>query len=198
MGRPRQFDVDNALTAARDLFWRNGFEGTSMTELTEAMGITKPSLYATYGNKEGLFRKALDSYWANCMAFVEEALAEPTARRVVEHLLYGSADAQTDRARPPGCLVTNAALVCSEASQAIKRELIEWRAAPETALRRRLERALAAGDLPEDADPADLARYVTAVIQGMAVQAASGADRETLHGVVRMALRAWPGPGCAP
>ncbi len=195
MGRPREFDVDDALAAARDLFWRNGFEGTSMAELTEAMGITRPSLYATYGNKEELFRKALDSYRTICMAFVEEALEAPTARQAVERLLYGAADAQTDRARPPGCLVTNGALVCSDASQAIKRELIEWRAVPETALRRRLERALAAGDLPKDADPADLARYVTAVMQGMAVQAASGAGRETLHGVVRMALRAWPGSG---
>jgi AcrR family transcriptional regulator len=192
MGRPREFDVDEALATALDQFWRKGFEGTSVNDLTEAMGITKPSLYATFGNKEELFRKALDRYQSTCMTFVEEALAEPAAFQVVERLLYGYATCQTDGAHPPGCLDTNGALVCSEAAEPVRRELIARRTAQEAALRRRLEHALETGDLPADSDPADLARYVMAVIQGMAVQAASGASRETLHGVVRTALRAWP------
>ena len=195
MGRPREFDVDDALAAARDLFWRKGFEGTSLADLTEAMGITRPSLYATYGNKEELFRKALDSYRSTCMAFVEAALAAPTAREVAERLLFGYADSQTGDARPPGCLVTHGALVCSDAAEAIRQELIEWRAAPEVALRRRLERALDAGDLPGGTDPTALARFVMTVVHGMAVQAASGAERDTLHGVVGTALQAWPRPG---
>ncbi len=192
MGRPREFDVDEALAKALHLFWRKGFEGTSMTDLTEAMGIAKPSLYATFGNKEELFRKALDSYQSTCMAFFDAALAEPTARQAVERLLFGFADVQTDCAHPPGCLETNGALVCSDGADHIRRELIARRAGQVAVLQRRLERARGAGDLSADADPADLARFVMTVVQGMAVQAASGAGRDALYGVIRTALRAWP------
>lgn len=192
MGRPREFDVDDALGAALNLFWRKGYEGTSLTDLTEAMGITRPSLYAAFGNKEELFRKALDSYQATCMIFADAALAEPTARQVVERMLYGFADAQTDCEHPPGCLDTNGALVCSEAAEPIRQELIARRATQEAELRLRLERALAEGDLPAGADPAELAYYVMTVVQGMAVQAASGIGRDRLYCVVKTALRAWP------
>ena len=153
MGRPREFDVDHALAAALDQFWRKGFEGTSVTDLTAAMGITKPSLYATFGNKEELFQKALDSYQATCMVFIEPALAEPTARQVVERMLYGYADAQTDCAHPPGCLGTNAALVCSEAAEPIRQQLIARRTQQEAALERRLEIARDSGDLPTGSGP---------------------------------------------
>ena len=193
MGRPREFDVDEALGKALHLFWRKGFEGTSMTDLTDAMGIAKPSLYATFGNKEELFRKALDSYQSTCMAFFEGAMAQPTARGVVEHLLFGFADVQTDCANPPGCLETNGALVCSDGADHIRRELIARRAGQVAVLQRRLEHAQRAGDLAGEADPADLARYVMTVVQGMAVQAASGAGRDALYAVIRTALRAWPG-----
>ncbi len=192
MGRPREFDIDEALAKALHLFWRKGYEGTSMTDLTDAMGIAKPSLYATFGNKEELFRKALDSYQSTCMAFMEAAMVEPTAREVVEHLLFGFADVTTDCAHPPGCLETNGALVCSDGADHIRRELIARRAGLVTGLEHRLLRAQAAGDLSAGADPADLARYVMTVVQGMAVQAASGAGRDALHAVVRTALRAWP------
>ncbi|TLU74085.1 TetR/AcrR family transcriptional regulator [Lichenicoccus roseus] len=192
MGRPREFDVDVALAAALDVFWRNGFEGASMTDLTEAMGITRPSLYATYGNKEALFRRALDSYQSTCMTFFADALSRPTARMVAERILFGWADAQTDPAHPAGCLGTNGALACSNAAEPIRLELVARREAAEAALRRRLEQAVAEGDLPPDADPAALASYVMTVGQGMAVQAASGSTRALLYRVVDTALRAWP------
>ena len=193
MGRPREFDVDEALAKALHLFWRKGFEGTSMTDLTDAMGIARPSLYAAFGNKEELFRKALDSYQSTCMAFMQGALAEPTARLVAERLLFGFADVATDCANPPGCLETNGALVCSDGADHIRRELIARRAGQVAALEQRLWEAQAEGDLCRRADPADLARFVMTVVQGMAVQAASGAGRDALHAVVRTALRAWPG-----
>ena len=193
MGRHREFDVDDALSAALHVFWKKGFEGASLTDLTEAMAITRPSLYAAFGNKETLFRKALDRYQATCMSFLAQALDEPTARRVVETMLYGYADAQTDRTHPPGCLGTNGALVCSEAADPIRQELIRRREASERELRGRLERGIAEGDLPAGTDAADLASYVMTIVHGMSVQAASGADRERLHAVVRTALRAWPG-----
>ena len=192
MGRPRAFDPDRALAAALDLFWRKGFEGTSLSDLTGAMGISRPSLYGAFGNKERLFRLVLDRYQATCMSFFEEALRQPTARRMVERLLYGFADAQTDRVHPPGCLGTSGALACSEAADPIRTELIAHRATQEVALRQRLQRAVAEHDLPAATDVADLAGYVMTLVQGMSVQSASGADREMLYGIVRTALRAWP------
>ncbi|MBE7210569.1 MAG: TetR/AcrR family transcriptional regulator [Gluconacetobacter diazotrophicus] len=195
MGRHREFDSSEALSAALHVFWRKGFEGTSLTDLTEAMGINRPSLYAAFGNKEDLFRKALDQYMRTCIGFFEAALDRPTAREAAEAVLLGYADAQTDTANPPGCLVTHGALACSEASEPIRQELLRLRVLAEDRVRERLERATREGDLPADADPADLASYVMTVKQGMAVQAASGADRATLHAVVRNAMRAWPGQG---
>ncbi len=192
MGRPRAFDVDKALDRALKVFWRKGYEGASLPDLTKAMGINRPSLYAAFGNKEALFRKALERYVEGPAAYVREAIREPTARAVVERLLRGAADLLTDPRNPRGCLMVQGALACGEAANAIRRELISRRMAGEAAFRERFERAKAEGDLPADCDPADLARYVATVLQGMAVQAAGGASREQLRGVVEMALRAWP------
>lgn len=194
MGRPREFEIDEALDSALELFWRKGYEGTSLSDLTDAMGITRPSLYAAFGNKEELFRKALDRYDDTCMAFTRTAMKEPTARKVVDKLLHGFADAQTDQTHPPGCMGMNGALACSEEAEPIKRELVVRRLAGETALGRRLEEARAAGDLPADSAPADLARYVMTVAHGMAIQASSGACRDALYAVVAMTMRAWPSP----
>jgi AcrR family transcriptional regulator len=192
VGRPRGFDADEALDRALELFWRHGYEGTSLSDLTAAMGINRPSLYAAFGNKEALFRKALDRYAEARLAFTREALAEPTARAVVERLLLGSVDAQTPPRGPRGCLAVQGALACGPEAVAIQRELAARRAAGEAALRERLERAQREGDLLGDADPADLARFATTVMQGTAVQAAAGASRTQLRRVVLQALRAWP------
>ncbi|AGA27031.1 TetR/AcrR family transcriptional regulator [Singulisphaera acidiphila] len=191
-GRPRVFDLEEALERALEVFWRKGYEGTSLQDLTEAMGINRPSLYAAFGNKEDLFRKALDRYVEGPGSFVRESLCEPTARAVVERLLNGAALMQTSPCRPHGCLVVQSALVGGAAADPIRQELVSLRSAVETALRRRLERASAEGDLPPDADPADLARYVATITHGMAVQAAGGASLEELQRVVLIALRTWP------
>jgi len=192
MGRPREFDVDKALDLALQVFWRKGYEGASMADLTETMGITKPSLYAAFGNKEELFRKALDRYVDGPGGYVQAALAKPTARAVVEHLLYESADAVTDPNHPPGCLAVQGALSCGDATESIKQELMSRRAKGEQDLRQRFERAIAEGDLPQGYDAADLAAYVSAILQGMAVQAAGGTTREQLRKIAEMALRTWP------
>ncbi|MBL8795401.1 MAG: TetR/AcrR family transcriptional regulator [Planctomycetia bacterium] len=191
-GRPREFDVEQALEQALQVFWRKGYEGTSLPDLTAAMGINRPSLYAAFGNKEALFRRAVERYVAGPAAFVRQALAEPTARAVAERLLHGSADLLTRPGQPPGCLVVQGALACGKEADPIRQELAARRAAAQTALRKRLQRARTEGDLPTDADPADLARYLTAVMHGMAVQAVGGASRAELRRVAELALRVWP------
>lgn len=194
MGRPREFDVDEALETAMELFWRKGYEGTSLTDLTEGMGITKPSLYGVFGNKEGLFLKALERYERTKMNFFHEALKEPKARDVAERILRGFADSQTAETGPSGCLGINGALACSEAAAEIQKCLIENRHRGERDLGKRFERAAKEGDLPSGQEPYDLARYIMTISQGTAIQAASGADRPALYRVIDMALQFWPVP----
>jgi AcrR family transcriptional regulator len=191
-GRPRTFDVDHALNQALQVFWREGYEGASLSELTKAMGINRPSLYATFGDKAGLFRKALDRYLEGPAVYFCEALSQPTARGVVEHLLRRAADAMADPHNPKGCLYVQGALACGKEADSIRRELISRRAAGEAEICRRLKRAKAEGDLPRDSNPADLTRFIATVLRGMAVQAAGGATRAQLQRVVQTALRAWP------
>ena len=190
-GRPREFDVDQALDRALRVFWRKGYEGTTLSDLTKAMGVNRPSLYAAFGSKEELFRKALDRYAEGPAAYLREALNEPTARAVAERLLSGTIDAVTDRRNPRGCLMVQGALACGEAAESVRKELVSRRLAGEAAVRERFERAKSDGDLPVDSHPADLARYVVAVLQGIAVQAAGGASRAELQRVAALALRAW-------
>lgn len=192
LGRPRAFDIDEALDQALQVFWRKGYEGTSLTDLTEAMGINRPSLYAAFGNKEELFRKALDRYADGPAAYVGESFDEPTARGVVERLLRSIADTLGDPRNPRGCLMVQGALSCGETADPIRRELIARRAECQSMLCKRFERALAEGDLPAGTNPADLARYVTTIAHGMAVHAAGGASCDELRRVVEVALRAWP------
>jgi AcrR family transcriptional regulator len=192
-GRPREFDIDEALDRALRVFWRRGYEGATLPDLTKAMGINRPSLYAAFGSKEGLFRKALDRYVEGPAAFVREAMNEPTARAVAQRLLGGTIDLVTDRRNPHGCLIVQGALACGENAESVRREVAARRVAGEVAVRQRFERARADGDLPAQADTADLARYVVTVMRGMAVQAAGGASREDLRRVAKLALQAWPG-----
>ena len=161
MGRPREFDVDKALDLALQVFWRKGYEGASMADLTETMGITKPSLYSAFGNKEELFRKALDRYVDGPGGYFQVALAKPTARAVVEHLLYESAAAVTDPNHPPGCLAVQGALSCGDAAESIKQELMSRRAKGEQDLRHRSEQVQKHRDVLLElaqADKSDLQR----------------------------------------
>ena len=174
------------------VFWRKGYEGASLADLTKAVGVNRPSLYAAFGDKEALFRKALDRYLDGPAAYTQEALKEPTARAVVERLLRGATDLNTAPRNPEGCLMVQGALACSEAADSIRQELTACRAAGEAAIRRRLQRAKSDGDLPADVNPADLARYIATVLYGIAVQTAGGASRDELRRVVEMALRSFP------
>ena len=192
-GRPREFDCEVALGAALRLFWTHGYDGTSMSALTEAMGITKPSLYAAFGNKEALFRKALDLYEREKLAYMRSALEAPTSRGVAERLLCGALAMQTGTCGDPkGCLALNST-TCGPEAESIRAEVIARRTSSVTALIERFERARDEGDLPPGADPAGLARYMIAIIQGIAVQATGGASHKDLGMLVETSLQLWPG-----
>src|SRR5580693_1443343 len=192
MGRPRSFDIDRALDRVLLVFWQKGYEGASLSDLTKAIGVNRPSLYAAFGNKEALFRKALDRYVEKTVGFVLEAIKEPTARQVVTRLLLSAADMVTNPHHPPGCLTVRGALASGEEADPIRLELALRRSESEALIRKRLDTAKRQGDLPPPANPADLARYLATVYQGMSVQAAGGATREQLRRVAGIALGAWP------
>lgn len=192
-GRPREFCVDRALAAALGVFWSKGYEGASMADLTEAMGITKPSLYAAFGNKEALFHKALDLYEAEKLDYIRKALEQPTARAVVEHLLRGAIDAQMSSCDPKGCLGVISMSACGAEAESIKADVMQRRASSQAALVERFEQAKRDGDLPDDVDVTGLTGYLYAIFQGMAVQAGSGATRADLERVVATSLMMWPG-----
>jgi len=192
-GRPRGFCVEDALDRAMTVFWRHGYEGASMSDLTSAMGINSPSLYACFGSKDGLFRAVLERYDERRKSFMESVLAAPTAAEVAKTYLYGAAEFAVDTSgqNPPGCLLLQSGLSCGDAE--IPDELARHRAEKEAALCARFEKARRQGDLPKSADPEALARYLMTVSNGIFVQAASGASAKELQAVAAMALTAWPG-----
>jgi AcrR family transcriptional regulator len=191
-GRPREFCLDEALAAALRVFWSKGYEGASMTELTEAMGITKPSLYAAFGNKEALFRKTLDLYEREKMAYVGQALAKPTARAVAEHMLRGSVENQTSNCEPRGCLGVISSVACGAEAESIRADVHERSKVAKAALIERMERAKVEGDLPDHVDVEALTGFLYALMQGMAVQAGAGASRAELDRLVDTSMLMWP------
>ena len=191
-GRPREFCVDHALAQALRVFWEKGDEGTSLTDLTDAMGITRPSLYAAFGNKESLFRKALDLYEREKLDYIGKALEQPTARGVAEAMLRGSVDNVMSCEEPHGCLGVITSVACGAESQSIREEVVKRGAAGKLALAQRFERAKAEGDLPAHVDTEGLMRVLIALLQGISVQASQGASREELDRLIETGLSLWP------
>ncbi|WP_067537317.1 TetR/AcrR family transcriptional regulator [Nocardia crassostreae] len=186
-GRPRSFDADAALGHALEVFWRHGYEGTSLADLTAAMGINKPSLYAAFGNKEELFGKVLARYLDGPGAYAADALDAPTGREVVERLIHGAVDLAAGANTPRGCVCVKTVQACGPDSHTVRRDAVAVRKAGESALRRRLEQAT---DLTSRWDPAALAALVHTISDGIAVQAAAGRSRDELRHVADAALRA--------
>ncbi|MEC3914841.1 TetR/AcrR family transcriptional regulator [Nocardia sp. CDC160] len=186
-GRPRSFDADTALERALEVFWHNGFEGTSLTDLTAAMGINKPSLYAAFGNKEELFGRVLARYLDGPGAYAAAALDAPTGREVIERLIHGAIGLTAGKDTPRGCLCVKTVQASRPDAESARREAAKVRKAGETALRRRLEQAT---DLPPHQDAATLAALVHTISDGIAVQAAAGRSRQDLRRIGDSALRA--------
>ena len=191
-GRPREFDADAMLDKVVDVFWQRGYEGSSLAALLAATGLSKPSLYAAFGSKEDLFRAAFARYRLRQDQFTGNLLSHPVARTGVERLLLALVDSLTQPNLPHGCLMVHGNLVGSPDSDTIRDELRQHRKALETAVHDRLVRAQNEGEIAAGVNVSDLARYITTQCQGIAVQAADGAQRKALHRVVAMAMQAWP------
>ena len=173
------------------VFWRKGFLGTSLTDLTRAMRISRPSLYAAFGDKEQLFRRALERYFAGPSSYAHDSLGAPTARAVVEQILYGVINMLTGPGSPATCMWVHCAL--SSGDGHLRAEFAEQRSESHTLLRKRFEKAVEEGDLPSGSDTNALAHLVLTVNYGLTVQATTGATRSDLEGVADAVLRDWPG-----
>jgi AcrR family transcriptional regulator len=192
IGRPRGFDAEKALESAMLVFWEQGYEGASLTDLTSAMGITRTSMYAAFGNKEELFLKTLERYAEGPAAYTSRALREPTARDVAVAFLRGSVQTSTRPGCPSGCLAVQGSLAAGEPGRTARDTLTAWRDEGRAQLQERFQRAVEEGDLPPGTDPGLLARYIMTVANGIAVQAVGGATREDLQQVADLALLNWP------
>ncbi len=191
-GRPRAFDTEKALDAAMRVFWRKGYEGTSLSDLTAAMQINRPSLYAAFGDKETLFRRVLDRYAAGPSAYLQAAMSAPTARAAVEGILFGAIDLVSSPENPAMCLIAQGTLVSGKEADAVRQEVNARRQRGEMALRARLERAVRDGELPPETDASTLARYFVTIARGLGISALGGATRDELRAVAGIALQNWP------
>jgi AcrR family transcriptional regulator len=191
VGRPREFDVEKAVASAQELFWRKGYEGTSLSDLTQAMGIVPPSFYFTFKSKEKLFERVLERYRSGHQRYFDAALNEPNAEAVAKSLLHGFADAHTVPGQPAGCLGINCAMPCADSDDPVRLALANLRATGRVHLKARFQKAMKAGDLSNKADPDALSRYLLTVGWGMAVEAQSGSTRKQLHKTADIALKAW-------
>ena len=194
-GRPLSFDRTAALKQAMLLFWKNGYETTSVAELTQAMQITAPSLYTAFGDKERLFLETVEHYQTGttitALGLIREA---STGREAAASLLLESATAFTGKDTPKGCLLASSAATGSAAATGVRAALASIRRQIEVALRKKAAADLNTGTLPPTTDVAGLAAFTVATIQGMSVAARDGADRKKLERIAQTALSAWPKP----
>jgi AcrR family transcriptional regulator len=193
-GRPREFDGDEALDRALELFWRQGYEGTSIADLRKAIGITAPSLYAAFGSKAELYRRVLERYLAGLGRCLADALREETAAyAALERFLFESAKNFAGAKHPPGCLISCAIPTCAPENRKVADVVSAKRIESVHKLRNRFQQAVKSGELPRGTDTEQLARFYGAVIQGMSIQALDGAGTKALRGIAETALKAWPG-----
>jgi TetR/AcrR family transcriptional regulator, copper-responsive repressor len=190
-GRPRSFDRAAALAAAMEVFWQKGFEATSISDLTEAMGINPPSLYSAFGDKERLFLEAIESYQEKrgCSCPYE---SEATARGSIERLLTYMAHDLTESSHPRGCLMMMAAATSANTSTALQKVLAQKRTAARDHLRLRIKRGIEEGDVPAGTDATALADFYSTIITGMSLQARDGASRKSLVATVDQAMSIFP------
>ena len=193
IGRPLSFDRDAALHQAMLLFWQHGYEATSVSALTAAMGITAPSLYTAFGDKKNLFLEAVQHYSSGSAAAEQMIDEAATARDAAWALLHGAVISFTGDDTPAGCLLASAAVSCSDEASDVRDELAAIRQRIETRLRKKILRAIKNGELPKQKDADAMSGHVMAVIQGMSTLARDGASRDKLTRVITQAMRSWDG-----
>ena len=192
-GRPRNFDREEALAVAMNLFWRHGFDGTSTNQLTTAMGISPPSLYAAFGSKAALYREAVAQYQRRYGGFFAAPMADDCpAKDAIEQVLLGAAKQFSHSSHAPGCMVASGELQTSADNGFLVAEMTGLRQTAQQAIRARLEAARKSGELPSSTDTATLAAFYAMVIQGMAVQARDGASSASLKRMANLAMQTWP------
>lgn len=192
-GRPLSFDRDAALEKAMHVFWEHGYEAASIAELTAAMGITPPSLYTAFGDKERLFLEAIERYGKGPGGYLTRALEEePTARQAIRRMLDEAAVELTQPGHPAGCMMVMATTNCSVAAEHIQEALVKRRALGMSIIQARIQRGIDEGELPASTDAAVLANFYVTVYQGMSMQAKDGATHESLKASVELAMRSWP------
>jgi AcrR family transcriptional regulator len=191
-GRPRSFDADAALDVALRLFWRHGYEGTSIAVLAQAIGVTVPSLYAAFGNKESLFLRAVEHYGRYAGRLYDEAFRAQSAKAAARAVLMGEVELVCGRGTPEGCLMVQGALATSPESEIVREKMARLRRQAEAEVADCFARFGSVGGLPAGWDPKTLAAYVMTVAAGLAVQAKSGMSRAQLTRVAEMAMLIWP------
>lgn len=193
-GRPRTLDRERALETALHLFWRHGYEGTSIADLTRAMGTTPPSLYTAFGTKEQLYREALDRYVSAYGALAQKAFEEePTAYSAFTRLLADAVRFYSEGAERRGCMLVSGVLACADEHNALAAHVSAQRRSVIDALKQRLDRAAADGEIHYEVDTYGLASFFSAVVQGIAIQARDGATSTALNEIAQFAMCAWPG-----
>jgi AcrR family transcriptional regulator len=188
-GRPRGFDEDQAIGAAMRVFWEKSFEGTTMTDLTHATGLSRSSIHAAFGSKEGLFLKAVERYKSEWMRHIPKALAEPTLPRAIEALFRGMVNALSIPGNPKGCLSIHGALACGTDDEVVTQAMAKWRRTNENRIKERIQQAQREGELGQDVSAADYARYIATIMIGIGIQALNGASRAELSRMVEMTLQ---------
>ncbi|GES44829.1 TetR family transcriptional regulator [Rhizobium dioscoreae] len=188
-GRPPAFDRETVLAAARDTFWQHGYDGSSIADLTAAMGITPQSLYAAFGSKAELYRETLDQY----RRMPRPEPGNPFQDKVdtvtaFERFLTNSAKIFTAPEHPKGCMISTAVLNCAEENEPIAHHVASMRLQTLDIFTARIERGIAEGDMRPDADARSLARFLGAIVQGMSVQARDGATTDELLALLSHAL----------
>ena len=188
-GRPIGFDKDAALEAAMLVFWERGFEGASMADLTQAMGLNPSSIYAAFGDKHALFSLAVQRYLDSRAQYATEALEEPTLEKVVRALFNNTVAFLTTPGHPPSCMTLAGAMGCSVDAAPARDLMTEVRRQNEVAIRERLLEARKSGELSKDIDVNDYTRYLSSILAGLSVQAANGSTKAELKRTAQMALR---------
>ena len=188
-GRPISFDKDAALEAAMLLFWERGFEGTSMADLTQAMGLNPSSIYAAFGDKYALFQLAVKRYLEKRAQYAGKALEEPTLEGVVRALFDSTIAFLTAPGHPPTCMTLSGAVGCSVDATPARDILTAIRKQNEAVMRERFLKAQRSGELPKGVNVDDYTRYLSTIIAGLSIQAANGSTKAELKRTAQMALR---------